>query len=334
MHPRFIYFVKMSSVTKSKLTKVFKSQSRIRKGNLPESTIWNGDVEKFLDALPATEKFDLIISSPPYNIGKPYEQKTELKEYVDWQRRVIGKCLDHLSDTGSICWQVGNFLEKGKTSKESAILPLDFLFFEIFKEFGLKLRNRIIWHFGHGLHCRNRFSGRYEVVLWFTKGDKYYFDLDSVRVSQKYPGKRHFKGPKAGKLSGNPKGKNPEDLWKLDVEQLSPWEKTIWDVPNVKSNHVEKTTHPCQFPVALVDRFVLSMSPPEGKVFDPFAGVCSAGVAALLNGRRFVGCEIDENYLHIGKHRLNQAITGTAKFRPFDKPIYDHRISPLSRQPE
>jgi len=87
------------------------------------------------------------------------------------------------------------------------------------------LRNRIIWHFGHGLHAKNRFSGRYETILWFTKTNEYIFNLDPVRVPQKYPGKKHFKGPNKGKLSCNPKGKNPSD---------------IWEIPNVKSNHVEK----------------------------------------------------------------------------------------------
>jgi len=121
-------------------------------------------------------------------------------------------------------------------------VPLDIQFDPIFRKHGLSLRNRIIWHFGHGLHNKRRFSGRYEVILWYTKSDNYVFNLDDVRIPSKYPGKRHFKGPKTGQLSGNPKGKNPED---------------VWDIPNVKSNHVEKTEHPCQFPVGLVERLIL-----------------------------------------------------------------------------
>ncbi|MBQ7592778.1 MAG: hypothetical protein IJU48_00315 [Synergistaceae bacterium] len=74
----------------------------------------------------------------------------------------------------------------------------------------MKLRNRIIWHFGHGLHCSKRFSGRYENILWFTKSDDYTFNLDDVRIPSKYPGKKYFKGAKKGELSGNPKGKNPK----------------------------------------------------------------------------------------------------------------------------
>lgn len=279
-------------------------------GELPDYAIWNGDVEGFLKALPRKPLFDLIVSSPPYNIGKSYESKKALEEYLEWQERVIDLMIPLLKDTGSLCWQVGNFVDNG------VIAPLDIEFAPIFKKHGLQLRNRIIWHFGHGLHNKRRFSGRYETIMWYTKTDDYIFDLDPVRVPAKYPGKKHFKGPKAGKLSGNPLGKNPED---------------VWDIPNVKSNHVEKTEHPCQFPVGLIERLVLSMSKVDDLVFDPFAGVASAGVAATIHGRRFVGCELDPSYAKTGLARLQDALDGTAKYRPHDKPIYDHTTSPLSK---
>ncbi|MGK2914717.1 MAG: DNA-methyltransferase [Porticoccaceae bacterium] len=238
---------------------------------LPDFAIWNGDVEKFLYALPSEPIFDLIVSSPPYNIGKSYESKKALEKYLEWQERVIDLMIPRLKDTGSLCWQVGNFVDNGH------IAPLDIEFAPIFKKHGLQLRNRIIWHFGHGLHNKRRFSGRYETVMWYTKSDDYVFHLDAVRVPAKYPGKKHFKGPNVGQPSGNPKGKNPED---------------VWSIPKVKSNHVEKTDHPCQFPVGLIQRLVLSMSEPGAVVFDPFAGVASAGVAAAVHGRRFIGCRL------------------------------------------
>lgn len=315
-------------------TKVLKSESRIKQGNLPSPLLWQGDTEVFLDSLPEREIFDLVITSPPYNIGKPYEQPLELDAYLAWQERILEKTLLRLKKSGSICWQVGNFVQKGASGKESEILPLDILFFERFRRHRLKLRNRIIWHFGHGLHCKHRFSGRYEVVLWFTKGDDYYFDLDAVRIKPKYPGKKHFKGPRAGQYSCNPKGKNPEDVWVIDEESLTAWDLPVWDVPNVKSNHIEKTFHPCQFPVALIDRFVLSLTPSNGLVFDPFAGVASAGIASLLHGRRFWGCEIDPTYVKEGTKRLDEALAGEALYRPFDKPIYDHKSSSLSKEPK
>lgn len=162
---------------------------------------------KNMDALEALRnisnaQFDLIITSPPYNIGKKYETKTSIEKYLKTQEEIIDQLIRVLSDKGSLCWQVGNFVDKGE------IFPLDIYYYQIFKKYGLKLRNRIIWHFGHGLHASKRFSGRYETILWFTKTDNYIFNLDAVRVPAKYPGKLYFKGPNKGKPSGNPLGKN------------------------------------------------------------------------------------------------------------------------------
>lgn len=285
---------------------------------LPPTFIWLGDTEVLLNSLPVEPIFDLVVSSPPYNIGKGYEQPRELEDYLDWQSKVIAKIASRIKSTGSLCWQVGNYLEKRKGGRSSTILPLDIVFHDIFRQNGLKLRNRIIWKFGHGFHCKHRLSGRYEVVMWYTKSDEYTFNLDNIRIDQKYPGKKAFKGPNKGEYSGNPKGKNPED---------------VWEIPNVNSNHKEKTAHPCQFPVALIEPLVKSLSNPNDLVFDPFAGVGSAGVAALIHKRRFWGCEIDEQYAAIAQSRLQDALDGSAVYRPFDQPIYDHKLSNLSRRP-
>ena len=300
---------------------------KIRK-NVPKnptqsgSSIWNSSAEGFLSRLPKERLFDLVVTSPPYNIGKPYEQKKELDEYIDFHSHVIRECVDRLSDSGSFCLQVGNYVRDGE------ILPLDYLFFPVFQSMGLKLRNRIIWHYGHGLHQKRRFSGRYEVVLWFTKSDEYVFDLDAVRVPPKYPGKRAYRGPRAGQLSGNPLGKNPEDAW-----QVADSEHDYWEIPNVKAGHVEKTGHPCQFPVGLIERLVLSLTKSGDRVFDPFAGTGSAGVAALLHDREFWGCEIDEAYAKTAVERLNRTLKGEERFRSHAKPLYDHRKSKLSVLP-
>ena len=188
------------------------------------------------------------------------------------------------------------------------IVPLDILLYNIFKELGFVLRNRIIWHFEHGLHCKNRFSGRYETINWFTrKGKDYYFDLDPVRIPQKYPNKKHFKGPNAGKLSCNPLGKNPGD---------------VWNIPNVKSNHVEKTDHPCQFPVGMIERLVLSMSEEDDWVLDPFLGSGTTIVSAIKNNRRGAGAEIRDDYLKICTERIIKVWNGTLRTRPMNKPVY------------
>ena len=256
---------------------------------------------RYMKALP-DESVMLVVTSPPYNIGKTYEQRIPLAEYVRAQAAVITECVRLLHPNGSICWQVGNLVDNGE------VVPLDIVIYPLFQKLGLKLRNRIIWHFGHGLHCSKRLSGRHESILWFTKNDDYLFNLDAIRVPAKYPGKKHFKGPKRGQLSGNPQGKNPGDVWKI---------------PNVKSNHVEKTIHPCQFPVELVERLVLALTNTGDSVFDPYVGVGSTVLAAIKNGRNGYGCDISREYIDIANERLTQLKAGKLKLRPMGRPIYD-----------
>jgi len=263
--------------------------------------LYYGDTLDLLKQISNSE-VQLIITSPPYNLGKEYEEKIDINLYLKQQEKVIKECVRVLSNEGSICWQVGNFINNGE------VYPLDILLYPIFKNLGLKLRNRIIWYFGHGLHCSKRLSGRHETILWFTKTDQYYFNLDPIRIPQKYPEKKYFKGPNKGMLSGNPLGKNPSD---------------VWEIPNVKSNHVEKTIHPCQFPVELVERVVLSMTKEGDLVYDPFMGVGTTAVACVRHNRRVAGADVIKNYLDIAKERIELEKNGLLKTREIGKPIYN-----------
>lgn len=270
------------------------------------------------------EKFKLIITSPPYNVGKEYETKTSIELYLEEQSEIIEELTRVLHPNGSICWQVGNYIQNGE------VFPLDFYYYNIFKEKNLILRNRIIWHFGHGLHSSKRFSGRYETILWFTKTNDYTFNLDPVRIPAKYPGKKYFKGPKKGQYSSNPNGKNPSDIWEI---VLTDWENEIWNIPNVKANHVEKTKHPCQYPIELVERCILALTDEEDWILDPFAGVGSSIIASLKNNRNVVGVEKFKKYKDIGLKRIKEFENGNLRFREVGKPIYDHTKSKLSQIP-
>ncbi|MBR1859416.1 MAG: site-specific DNA-methyltransferase [Selenomonadaceae bacterium] len=274
------------------------------------------DALTFCRKVPAGE-FKLIITSPPYNIGKEYETKIGIDKYLENMKPLLSEFVRILANDGSICWQVGNYVDNGE------VFPLDIYYYQIFKSFGLKLRNRIIWHFGHGLHCSKRFSGRYETILWFTKSDDYIFNLDDVRIPSKYPGKRYFKGAKKGQISGNPKGKNPEDVWEVTIERLiDDWDCGLWDIPNVKANHPEKLNHPCQYPVELVERCVLALSNEGDKIYDPFAGVASTLIGALKNNRRAYGTELSEEYVKIGTQRLKLLSEDKLTTRPIYQKIY------------
>lgn len=266
-----------------------------------QAVVFSGNCLDLLQTIPSGS-LQLVVTSPPYNIGKEYEKQTHLEQYLHQQERVITECVRALSPQGSICWQVGNYVDKG------AIIPLDTVLYPIFSKLGLRMRNRIIWHFEHGLHCSRRFSGRYETIIWFTKSENFIFNLDPVRIPQKYPGKKYFKGPKAGQYSCNPLGKNPGDLWVI---------------PNVKSNHVEKTEHPCQFPVELVERLVLSMTNKGDWILDPFLGTGTSIIAAIRHGRRGVGAETQAKYVALARKRIEQEMNGTLQTRPMSRPVYD-----------
>ena len=280
---------------KGKYMKIYKNY---KSGN--QVTIRQCDCKKLIKKLP-DESVDLIITSPPYCMKKVYENpEDDIETFKQQHESIFSDIYRILKRGGSICWQIGYHVS------DKCIIPLDYIVYDLFinysknMEIPLILRNRIIWTFGHGLNSVKRFSGRHETILWFTKGDDFDFNLDQVRVPQKYPGKRAYKGPHKGEFSGNPWGKNPSD---------------VWDIPNVKANHIEKTNHPCQYPVAIPQRLIRALAPADGLVLDPYMGVGSTGVAALIEGRKFVGTEIQKEYYDIAYERIKSAIEGTVKIR-------------------
>lgn len=269
-----------------------------------DATLATDDCLRFLQSLP-DECAQLVLTSPPYNIGKSYETRSTIDEYLAFQTKVITEAVRITKPGGSLCWQLGHYI-----NGHAQIIPLDVLLYPAFaahQKHGVYLRNRIIWHFEHGCHSHQRLSGRHEVVLWFTKSDNYTFHLDRIRVPQKYPGKRAYRGPKKGQFSGNPLGKNPGD---------------VWTFPNVKGKHVEKTIHPCQFPLELAERLIEALTDKGDLVVDPFAGVGTTVVSAVQRGRKGAGCDVVAEYMRIARKRVRQIQDGTLRFRPRDRPVY------------
>lgn len=259
----------------------------------------HGDCVDVISNIP-DESVDLVFTSPPYFVGKDYDRSTHVDDFLELISKLQHRLYHKLKSGGSLCWQVGNHVQNTVST------PLDYYVHKVCSEFPqLKLRNRVIWAFEHGAHAKKRLSGRYETVLWYTKGDKYSFNLDKIRIPQKYPGKRHYKGPNRGEYSGNPLGKNPGD---------------VWSIPNVKANHIEKTAHPCQFPVALVARFIHALTPIDGIVLDPFSGSGSTAIAALETNRRFYCVELDTEYVRISKERISGWYEGKTQVRR-DSPV-------------
>jgi len=245
-------------------------------------TIYHGDCKELLRKLP-DESINLVVSSPPYNIGKGKEKRRELDKYLEEQEEVLKECVRVLRPTGSLFWQVGSYVENSRH------IPLDIKFFPILESLGMIPRNRIIWIRPHGLHAKKRFSCRHETILWFTKSDNYKFFLDPIRVPQKYPNKKHWKGPRKGQFTSHPLGKNPGDVWAFR---------------NVKHNHEEQTIHPCQFPEDMIERIVLATTERGDIVLDPYMGSGTTAVVARNFGRHFCGAEIEKQYIEVALRRL------------------------------
>jgi adenine-specific DNA-methyltransferase len=247
------------------------------------NTIQLGSCLDLLSALPENT-VDLIVSSPPYNLGKEYEAKRALDVYLAEQCEVLEHCARVLKPTGSIFWQVGAFSDDG------SLIPLDIRFFPILESFGLIPINRIMWVRSHGLHARRKFSCRHETLLWFAKSKDYKFSLEHIRVPQKWANKKHYRGDRHGELSCNPDGKNPGDIWVFR---------------NVKHNHEEQTIHPCQFPEDLIARILLSTTDEGDIVLDPYMGAGTVAVVARDHNRHFVGAELDPRYHQVAMRRLS-----------------------------
>tara|TARA_R110000823_G_C15852909_1_gene492332 strand:+ start:67 stop:1101 length:1035 start_codon:yes stop_codon:yes gene_type:complete len=245
--------------------------------------LYLGDCIDMLKSLP-DESVDLVVSSPPYNIGKEYENRSPLDEYLSGQLKVLSECYRVLKKTGSIFWQVGSYSING------TLTPLDVKIFPILEKLGMLPINRIVWLRQHGLQARNKFSCRYETILWFAKTKDYKFNLDNIRVPQKYQNKKYYKGDKKGNLSCHPDGKNPGDIWAFR---------------NVKHNHEEQTIHPCQFPEDMIARIILSTTDEGDVVFDPYMGTGTVPIAARDNNRHYLGADLEVKYHAVALQRLS-----------------------------
>jgi adenine-specific DNA-methyltransferase len=245
-------------------------------------TVLCADALESLRELPDAS-VDLVVTSPPYNIGKEYERKRGLDVYLAEQGQVLKECHRCLRDTGSLMWQVGAFADDG------VHVPLDVKIFPILEELGMIPRNRVVWIRPHGVHARKRFSCRHETLLWFTKSETFKFNLEPIRVPQKYQNKTYWKGEKHGQLSCDPVGKNPGDVWAFR---------------NVKHNHDEQTVHPCQFPEDMIERIVLSTTDPDDVVLDPYVGSGTTAVVAKRLGRHFLGFDTSKTYVEVAVARL------------------------------
>jgi DNA modification methylase len=241
-------------------------------------TTAKADVVDFLNGLP-DDSVQLALTSIPYNVGKKYGDgagdSMRAVYYHGWIMQVISEVSRILKDGGVF------FLQAGQTRDwQERLMPLDVLLYDNLRQAGLTFQSRIVWTLPHGLTPKARLAERYETALVFSKGAPSVFNPTAARKPQKQPGKRAFKGPKKGELSGNPLGAFPTNVWD--------------DIPSVRHNHPERKfgEHPAQFPLGLAKRAVLLWSNPGDLVCDPFSGSGTTHVACIQSGRDFVGADL------------------------------------------
>jgi adenine-specific DNA-methyltransferase len=249
----------------------------------PGVLIYHRDCDEALSRIPGGI-VDLTVTSPPYNIGKEYEERLDVAEYLGWCESWITKIHRATAENGGFWLILGYFSLAGRAKA----IPIPYLLWDRIPFF---LQQEIVWHYGAGVASRKSFSPRNEKFLWFLKDpESYVFNLDDVRDKNvRYPNQK-----KNGKLKCNPMGKNPTD---------------VWSFPKVTSGRnrasAERTAHPAQFPLALIDRIVRACSNAGGLVLDPFLGSGTTAEAAMRTGRLFLGFELNSDYLAIAERRID-----------------------------
>lgn len=248
--------------------------------------IYNAECNFLMKKLGAS-LIDLTITSPPYNIGKEYETKLPVEDYIKWCESWMSEIYRLTKYRGAFWLNIGYL----SIPQEGNAVPIPYL---IWNKTPFYLMQEIVWNYGAGVACKRFFSPRNEKLLWYVKDSTdYVFNLDDVRDKNvKYPYQK-----KNGKLKCNPNGKNPTD---------------VWQIPKVTSgknrSSKERTPHPAQFPLELIQRIVKACSNTNNLIMDPFLGSGTTAIAALQNQRKFIGFEIEESYCKVAITRIEHFI--------------------------
>ncbi|OYS68658.1 DNA-methyltransferase [Limosilactobacillus reuteri] len=224
------------------------------------------------------DSMDLIIIDPPYNIDIADWDKFE--NYIQWASLWLNECYRVLKSTGNLVI-FGGFQYRNKATGDLVELIHYIRHYTKFK-----IVNNIVWYYKNGISAQRFFSNRHEDLIWIVKSNKYYFDLDSVRIPYDEKTKKIYKKDKRLNPLNIEKGKNPTNVWLFN---------------RLNGNSKERVGHPTQKPLNLLARIIKSMSPNDGIVLDFFAGSGSSGVSAILEGRNAILSDSNKsskNYLN------------------------------------
>jgi adenine-specific DNA-methyltransferase len=252
------------------------------------SIIYNTDCLSGLRKLAeAGIEFDSTITSPPYNIGKEYEEIMPVDSFINWLVEISNSIYEITKQDGSYLLNVG-YLE---VPNKGRAVPITYLLWDKIKFY---LNQEIIWNYGAGVAAKNYLSPRNEKVLWYLKDkENYTFNLDDIRDPDvKYPNQK-----KNGKLRCNTLGKNPSDVWQI---------AKVTSGTNRSSD--ERTNHPAQFPADLITRMIMGFTNEGDCILDPFMGSGTTAEVCMNNNRYAVGFEIRKDYCETIANRLESKI--------------------------
>jgi len=243
--------------------------------------IYNSDCIEGMKSIDS-DSIDLIIADPPYNLDKNFGAWNEKKNkniWLPWSKEWLDQCNRVLKNGGNIfvygihhhlCW-------------------LQCYMYEI----GLSYRRQIIWHYENGFSgYKNTLAAHYEPLLWFSKGDEYTYN--EIREPYKSTERLKHKIIKNGKVwTPHPEGRMAGD---------------IWSFPTLAGRRFrdEKVNHPTQKPLSISERIVRHFSNEEEIVLVPFSGSGSECVAAKTLGRKYIGFELNQDYIDISNKRLEE----------------------------
>jgi site-specific DNA-methyltransferase (adenine-specific) len=256
---------------------------------LPEKTfhgLFTQDAVKFLKELPDSS-VQLVLIDPPYNLDLAYWDT--FQNYLDWAKQWLDEIYRILKDTGN-CVIFGGFqyqdLKKGDL--------LEILHYTRHQT-ELRFTNLVIWYYKNGMSAHRFFANRHEEAIWLSKTNKYFFDLDAVRVPFDEETKELYKRDKRLNHESIEKGKNPTN---------------VWEIGRLNGNSVERVGHPTQKPIELIRRFVRGLSYPGSIVLDFFAGSGTTGRVCIEESRHSILVDSDSKLLEYFNSHLNKLQNG------------------------
>lgn len=253
----------------------------------------NDDAIKVLASQPC-ESVDLIVADPPYNLGKDYGNLSDSQsetDYLNFSERWIQEAYRSLKSSGTIYVFMGfRYISH---------------IYQILEKSGFHFSNWITWHYTQGIGKTKGFSPRHDDILMFTKTKSFKFNLDDIRIPQKYY-----------RSVNNMRGANPGD---------------VWEFSHVHYCQENRQPHPTQKPEGVIERMVLASSDVNDLVIDPFCGSGTSLRVCQQLQRRAIGIEINPEFVVSINARLQEPFDGFDSIDPRMERIPNDLNNPLLR---